>query len=224
MMDTRMQSVTFSLTRPRIALVVLASLAMAACAAPTRPAPERKAAPQTVAPVDLQVQDAGFTIVEAATVSGEARAGYAEAIASIDRGDRQRGIDMLAAVTTSDPGLATPYIDLGIVYHMAGDLQAAEEQLKKGLALSPGHPAALTELGIVYRKLGRFEDARRSYEEALAVYPGYHFARRNLAILCDLYLGDLKCALQAYEAYMETVPGDDQVTMWIADIRNRMGR
>ena len=49
-------------------------------------------------------------------------------------------------------------------------------------------------------------------------------ARRNLGVLCDLYLADLECALSSYEAYMTTVPGDDQAAMWIADLRQRMGR
>ena len=65
-------------------------------------------------------------------------------------------------------------------------------------------------------------EARASYEAALAVYPGFHFARRNLAILCDLYLADLECALDNYEAYMQTVPGDEEASMWIADIRYRL--
>ena len=67
-------------------------------------------------------------------------------------------------------------------------------------------------------------DARKSYQAALAVYPGYHFARRNLAVLCDLYLADLRCALENYEAYMATVPRDDEATMWISDIRNRINQ
>ncbi len=111
-----------------------------------------------------------------------------------------------------------------MAHHQAGRLDQAESNLRQALELNPDHPIAHNELGIVLRKTGRFKEARQSYEAALSIYPNYHFARRNLAVLCDLYLVDLRCALDNYEAYMATVPSDDEASMWIADLRNRMGR
>ena len=166
----------------------------------------------------------GFTITESARVSGSARADYDAALGLLEQGRYDEGVELLEAVADAEPNLAAPSIDLGIAYHAAGDLDAAEQSLRRALEANPVHPIANNELGIVYRRLGRFEDARRHYEAALAFYPGFHYARRNLASLCDLYLVDLECALQNYESYLDTVPIDDDVEMWVADIRLRLGQ
>ena len=169
-------------------------------------------------------ESVGFTITESRRVSGSARTDYEAALQILERGQHDKGIDLLEALADAEPELAAPRIDLGIAYHVAGDLDAAERNLRRALDINPDHPIANNELGIVYRRLGRFEDARRHYEAALAFYPGFHYARRNLAILCDIYLADLECALNNYEAYMGTVPVDDDVEMWIADVRFRLGQ
>ena len=198
-----------------VALLSLAALSISACAGPT----------VTRTPARIEIQEAvGFTIVEEARISSEVRVDYDAALDFLGRGQLEQGIQLLEAAVQAAPNLSAPRIDLGIAQHRAGNLDAAESNLLLALELNPDHPIAHNELGIVYRKTGRFAASRKSYEAALAIYPGYHYARRNLAILCDLYLADLACALENYEAYMATVPSDDEASMWIADIRNRIGQ
>ena len=173
----------------------------------------------------IEIQDAvGFTITEEAKVSSDIRLDYDQALNLLEQGQHDQGVALLEAVAASAPYLSAPRIDLGIAYHNVGDLDAAESNLLLAVNANPNRPIAHNELGIVYRKIGRFAEARKSYEAALSIYPGYHYARRNLAILCDLYLADVNCALQNYEAYMATVPSDDEASMWIADIRYRIGQ
>ena len=176
-------------------------------------------------PARIEIQEQlGFTITEKARISANVRLDYNEALALLDQDRIDEGIALLELVAEAAPELSAPRIDLGIAYHRAGDLEAAEENLLLALESNPDHPIAHNELGIVYRKSGRFAEARQRYESALAIYPGYHYARRNLAVLCDLYLVDLRCALENYEAYMATVREDDEAAMWIADIRYRLGQ
>ncbi len=173
--------------------------------------------------IEIQ-EEIGFTITEKARISGKVRAEYGSALDLLEQGQHEQGIELLQRITEEAPELSAPRIDLGIAFHRIGDLESAETNLQKALELNPDHPIVHNELGIVYRKTGRFAEARSSYGRALAVYPGFHFARRNLAILCDVYLADLPCAIENYQAYLDAVPEDNEVTIWITDIRNRAGQ
>ena len=199
-----------------LALVILCGV-MAACATTSTPQPKKRA--------QIQVQEqVGFTISEPVSVSDSVRIDYDRALLLLEQGQSDEGIAVLVRVGAEAPDVRGPRIDLGIAAHRKGDLEAAEQHLLAALELNPDHPVVHNELGIIYRKTGRFGEARRSYEAALAIYPGYHHARRNLGVLCDLYLADLECALESYQAYLQTVPEDAQASRWISDLQYRMGR
>lgn len=171
--------------------------------------------------VDVHQEYYGFTITRRDPVPDDVRADYESATRLLESGRFEQGVSLLQALTERAPTATAPHVVLGIAYANAGDLDLAEQSLRNALALSPDHPVALNELGLVQRRRGQFEESRASYEAVLARYPDFHYAHRNLAILCDLYLGDPVCALEHYEEYARVAPEDVEVAKWITDLRLR---
>jgi Flp pilus assembly protein TadD len=161
-------------------------------------------------------------ITENYSVSEEVREEFGKAVVLMKAGKYEEAIQLLRAVTGKTSKFTSPYINLGIAYIATDQLDKAEQSLTKALKLNKTHPAANNEMALVYRKTGRFTEARQLYQEVLTRYPEFLPARKNLGVLCDLYLQDLKCALEQYEQYLNMQPEDKQVQIWVADVKQRM--
>jgi len=147
---------------------------------------------------------------------------YDDALALMRAGhaaDAERG---LRALTRSDPDLAGPHANLGLLARQAGRLPEAVTELETATTLAPGLAVAWNQLGLAYRQSGEFTKAHAAYDSALAIDPNYATAVLNLGVLEDLYLGDSARALELYTRYLALTPaGDPVVTKWIADVKNR---
>lgn len=203
--------------KARLAVALAAGLTLMGCAgtSPVKHGP---------APSVARQQDGGFTLAEDARVGPDVRADFDSAVKLLEAKQYDQGIGLLLKATQKAPNLVAAHVDLGIAYERSGDLANAQTSLERALALDPRHVVAYNELGMVLRREGRFTDARADYEKALALAPDFHYARLNLAILCDLYLADSKCALENYLAYQRLVPGDRQAAAWISELRSRTGQ
>ncbi|WP_444900435.1 tetratricopeptide repeat protein [Microbulbifer sp. VAAC004] len=135
-----------------------------------------------------------------------------------------RAIELLETVVEREQRLPAPYINLGIAQIQVAEEKKAEEAFLKALEIDAEHPVATNELAVLYRKQGRFADARKIYVNALAENPEYLPLIKNLGILCDLYLQDLQCALAQFQQYVQLEPEDQDVSIWLADLKRRAGK
>lgn len=155
-------------------------------------------------------------------VDPEVRREFDQAVVLLNEGKYPEAIRLLKAVAGKTSKFSAPHINLGIAYVRTNELEKAEQSFKAALKISRQHPVAQNELGLVYRKTGRYKEARQLYESLLGTYPDFLPARKNLGVLCDIYIQDLGCALEQYEEYLRGKPDDEKVKIWVADVKSRM--
>jgi len=167
--------------------------------------------------------DAGPAPASTGPIPAATQRAYDDALALLRAGhvaDAEKGFRALAQ---SNPELAGPHANLGVIARNAGRLPEAVGELEKATTLAPGHAVAWDQLGLTYRQAGEFTKARDAYQHALAINPGYATAVLNLGVLEDLYLAEPAKALELYTRYLALVPGGDPVvTKWQADVRRRV--
>ena len=146
------------------------------------------------------------------------------AIVLMQEDKNAQAVSVLKSVIEREKRLPAPYVNIAIAYNRLGDTKAAEENLISALKLDIGHPVANNELGLLYRKSGKFKAARTAYENAIKEHPEYLPAIKNLGVLCDLYMHDYECALQQFEDYLELEPDDKTVSLWVVDVKRRLGK
>lgn len=136
----------------------------------------------------------------------------------------EKAIELLIEVTNETQKHSAPYINLAIAYSEIGNVQEAENTLLKAIKFNPRHPVTNNELALLYRKKGRFDEAKTIYEEIVKIYPQFLPARKNLGILCDLFMGDLDCAISHYEVFLKVQPNAKEVKIWLVDLKRRAGQ
>ena len=149
---------------------------------------------------------------------------FKQAVTHIRNKNYNDAIELLVDVTNETNKHSAPYINLAIAYAETGKIKQAESVLLKALTINPTHPVTNNELGLVYRKTGRFNEAKSVYESVVKNFPQFLPARKNLGVLCDLFMNNLSCAIEQYEAYLALRPGEKEVSIWLADLKKRAGQ
>jgi tetratricopeptide (TPR) repeat protein len=206
---------------------LLAAALLAGCSAPlpvppTAP-PVQALAPSQPAAAPAAPEPAAATPSATSGPSEALQKQFAQAVVAMQGAQDQAATALFADIAKQDPQLASPHTNLGILFYREGRLAEAEAAFKDALQRDPKDYVAANYLGMIYRGSGRFSEAEAAYQQALAAKPDYGYAHLNIAILYDLYLGDLAKALDHYQQYQQLGgDSDPQLAGWLADLQQRM--
>lgn len=103
-------------------------------------------------------------------------------------------------------------------------LSTADLWLDKAINVNPLNPFAHYYKGKILQDRGQFEQAEQHYASALAIWPRYSQAQLSMAILLELYRGQLLEAYPYYSAYLQHNTDDQQVQRWQAALAIKIKR
>lgn len=84
--------------------------------------------------------------------------------------------------TETSPNFAFNHNNLGAIEYLQGNLNVAEEEFKKALALNANEEMAHNNLGLIYATREKFSEAEEEYKKELEINPNYDNAYYNLGL------------------------------------------
>lgn len=128
------------------------------------------------------------------------------ATALLKRGERERGMSLLATVLALEPGNAVAHYQLGVALDEQQRTREALDHYEQAIRARPGFAEAHNNRGVALKALGRPDEARASFERAVELKPDYAKAHANLGSTLSR-LGRPSEALRALDRAVGLDPG-----------------
>ena len=117
------------------------------------------------------------------------------------------------------------WLDTALAASAAGDAVAADAAFTEMMALQPRSPLTVNHYAIFLREHWRIDEAEAVYRQALALVDNDWLTHWNIAVLYELYRGDLPQAKKHFEAYREAAAEPDpRVDRWLVDLDRRIAQ
>lgn len=94
-------------------------------------------------------------------------------------------IEAYRSALERDPGMADAHVNLGRLYHLAGERGRAEAHYRDAVRLAPDDPIPHFNLGVLMEEQGRREEAALAYRQAVSRDPEFADAHCNLGLLLE---------------------------------------
>lgn len=153
-----------------------------------------------------------------------------EAISLRRQGKDQKAAERFAAAKEhyrtamrADPKFAVAYNELGVIFQLEGNGDAAIENFRRAIALDPTLPDTYHNLANIYMKRGDEGTAIELYRDALAADPKYVRGLKNLAILLAKD-GQIAAAIEHLQNAVAAAPSDGQARAYLGWYLARDGK
>ena len=148
---------------------------------------------------------------------------YQTALSILKQGEIIEAIQQLGPLSLKSPDLEYIFTNLGLAYFAQKEYDKAQQAFQQAIRQDERDAVAYNHIGVIYRIQGKFEDANQAYQSAIKNNSKYAQAHLNLGILYDIYLQDLKLAVEQYQKYQALTNDEDKsVANWIIDIERRL--
>lgn len=150
---------------------------------------------------------------------------YRQAITALSNSQLEQAESDLKTITRTRPEFAGPWANLALIDIKKNNLESAAKNLAKALEQNPKMPQAFNLLGYIETSKGNINKAADDYRQAIALKQDYAIAHYNLALLNDIYLQDIKVAIEHYKRYLELTDYQDKKTAdWVQELERNLKR
>ncbi len=160
---------------------------------------------------------------ELAKLDEPSRQTFAMATGAMKNSKFEVAESMLRPLLDKYPDFGPGWANLAIIFYHTDRLADAEKTFELAARKNEQSAVVYNYLGLIKRQQGEFAKAQEKYAKAILLDPNYTNAYLNLGILYDLYLGDLRKALESYQQYQRLTGDEDkEVAKWIVDLKRRL--
>ena len=172
-----------------------------------------------------ELQQAEIEVVVEDTSEADARQEkYQQGITAMSIRDYAGAQRIFSVFIRANPQMAGAYTNLALIHFANQEYDQALKLVGRAIELNNLQAQAYNlraQLLIINKKV---LEARDDYIRAIELNPKYTNAQYNLALLYDVYLQDVKLAVQHYEIYMSLIDQSDETTQsWIERLKRTLG-
>lgn len=145
---------------------------------------------------------------------------YRNAITELNNNNLDTAKENFLKIIKIQPNLAGPWANLALINIKQERYKEAEKNIQTALEKNPEMSQALNIAGYIEKQKGNIIAAKKFYEQAIAKKPDYALAHYNLALLYDIYLQNIKKAVEHYQRYLSLLDHEDKkVKNWVNELK-----